>query len=173
VSIHFLKPMECLSVKRLPTGAKWTYEIKLDGFRLQAIRTQDRVALYSRHPKLMTGQFPQIAKELASLLSPGTILDGELAALDDLGRPRFNLLQNYRPGSAHLAYFVFDMLVHEGRDITRLTVSERRTLLHLSFDSGEYAKIAEWTADREGIEGIIAKRAELLAPVEALPSRVV
>ena len=42
VNLRFVSPMECLSVKKLPLGAQWTYEVKLDGFRIEAIRTEDR-----------------------------------------------------------------------------------------------------------------------------------
>lgn len=46
--------MECLSTKKLPTGGQWTYEIKLDGFRVEAVRDEDRVILYSKQGKLLT-----------------------------------------------------------------------------------------------------------------------
>jgi bifunctional non-homologous end joining protein LigD len=82
--------MECLSAQVLPIISGWTYEIKLDGYRLQAHRLGDLVVLYSRRGNLK--KFPEIAKELEQLPA-GTILDGELVALDDQGRPRFNLLQ--------------------------------------------------------------------------------
>jgi len=76
--------MECLSAQVLPTTAGWTYEIKLDGYRLQAHRLDDRVVLYSRCGNVK--RFMEIAKELEQLPA-GTILDGELTALDDAGHP--------------------------------------------------------------------------------------
>jgi len=97
MSLRFTKPMECLSAKKLPTGKQWTYELKLDGFRVETIRTEDRVSLYSKQGKLLTGQFMQVALELEEL-PPETALDGELVAVDNNGVPRFNLLQNYRGG---------------------------------------------------------------------------
>lgn len=45
VNLRFRKPMECLSTKKLPTGKQWTYEIKLDGFRVLAVRSDDGVML--------------------------------------------------------------------------------------------------------------------------------
>ena len=45
MSTAFIKPMECLFAKNLPRGEQWTYEIKLDGFRVEAIRTADSVTL--------------------------------------------------------------------------------------------------------------------------------
>ena len=44
-------------MKKLPIGTHWTYEVKLDGFRIEAVRTEDAVRLYSKHGKLLTRQF--------------------------------------------------------------------------------------------------------------------
>jgi ATP-dependent DNA ligase len=139
VSAGFIKSMESLSVRRLPLGSKWTYEIKLDGFRVEAIRTE-RVTLYSRRGNQMP--FPAIAKELESL-PPGTIIDGELTALDKNARPSFNLLQNYRSGAARLMFFTFDILAYKGRDLMRLPLSERRSLLQRAVQRTQSVEIAE------------------------------
>ena len=106
MNLRFSKPMECLSTKKLPTGEQWTYELKLDGFRVETVRTENRVILHSKQGKLLTSQFMQIALELEKL-PPGTVIDGELVALDKSGVPRFNLLQNYRSGSANLMSSLF------------------------------------------------------------------
>ena len=105
--------MECLSANKLPIGDRWTYEIKLDGFRLEAVRTESRVILYSKQGKLLTSQFMQIALELEKL-PPDTVIDGELVGLDEGGVPRFILLQYYRTCSSHLMYFAFDFLLLKG-----------------------------------------------------------
>lgn len=57
MNVRFIKPMETLSVKKLPKGAGRTYEIKLDGFRVEAVRAADQVVLYSRQGKVLTDQF--------------------------------------------------------------------------------------------------------------------
>ena len=159
--------MECLSTKKLPIGEQWTYEIKLDGFRVEAVRTENRVILYSKQGKLLTSQFMPIAFELEKL-PPGTVIDGELVALDRDGVPRFNLLQNYRSASAHLMYFVFDILMHKGKDVTKLPLSERRELLWSVVKRGNHVDLAAWSDDLETLEefarehrleGIVAKRA--------------
>ena len=67
MNVRFIKPMECLSAKKPPTGEGWTYEVKLDVFRVQAVRAQDRVTLYSKQAKSLTSQFFQIALELENL----------------------------------------------------------------------------------------------------------
>lgn len=58
-----------------------------------------------------------------------TIIDGEVVALDGEGRPSFNLLQNYGSGTAHLVYYVFDVLVLAGKDVMREPLEARRALL--------------------------------------------
>ena len=160
--------MECLPTRKLPTGERWTYEIKLDGFRIEAVRTQDRVILYSRQGKLLTSQFMPIALEFETL-PPDTVLDGELVALDRNGVPRFNLLQNYRGGAAHLMYFVFDILMHGGEDVTKLPLSERRDLLWSIVKRGTHIDLTAWSDDLEALErfarehkleGIVAKQAK-------------
>ena len=168
LNLRFSIPMECLSTNKLPTGDQWTYEIKLDGFRVEAVRTLEDVTLYSRQGKDLTSQFRQIATELEKL-PPETVLDGELVALDGNGVPRFNLLQNYRGGSAQLMYFAFDILVHKGKDVTKLPLSERGTLLRSTVKRSSHVQVAECTDSVEGLErfarerkleGIVAKRAD-------------
>lgn len=74
--------MECLAVRKVPIDAKWTHEIKLDGYRLQAYRLEDQVVLYSRNENVKKS--PEIAKELKTLPA-GDDHRGEIAALDDPG----------------------------------------------------------------------------------------
>jgi bifunctional non-homologous end joining protein LigD len=146
----------------LPTGEQWTYELKLDGFRIEAVRTEDRVILYSKQGKPLTGQFMQIALELEKL-PPETALDGELAALDKSGVPRFNLLQNYCSGSAHLMYFAFDVLAHRGKDVTKQPLSERRKLLRSWLTRGPHVDLAAWSSDLSALEQFAREKTTLAA----------
>jgi bifunctional non-homologous end joining protein LigD len=88
----FVEPMECLSVPRLPGGSQWLREIKLDGYRVLAVKSGSDVTLFSRPWKSLNGQFPYIVERLADL-PDRTVVDGELVAIDDSGRPDFHLLQ--------------------------------------------------------------------------------
>jgi ATP-dependent DNA ligase len=124
----FVEAMECLPVAVIPEGPNWTYEIKLDGFRLEAIRSGGETTLYSWNQNILNKRFPYIAKALSGLPT-GTILDGELVALDPEGRPSFNLLQNFRSAESHIIYYVFDILAHKHRDLTQLPLVERREIL--------------------------------------------
>jgi ATP-dependent DNA ligase len=105
----FIEPMECLAVSKLPEGAEWVWEIKLDGYRAIAVRSGGAVALFSRRKKSLSKKFPYIVEALAGLPAE-TVVDGELVALDDSGRPEFNLLQNFRGAASRIHYYIFDLL---------------------------------------------------------------
>jgi ATP-dependent DNA ligase len=120
-----VEPMECLSVSKLPEGSQWLWEIKLDRYTAIAVKSDDRVNLYSRTRKSFNRQFSYIVDALADMPS-GTVVDGELVAIDESGRPSFNLLQNFRSAASRIQYHIFDLLCLKGRDLTRLPLVERR-----------------------------------------------
>src|ERR1700738_5176176 len=92
----FIEPMECLPVPKIPEGPLWVYEVKLDGYRAIAVSpNQGKPALYSRSRKSFDRKFPDVSKAL-STLPRGTVVDGEIVALDDAGRPDFHLLTHSR-----------------------------------------------------------------------------
>ena len=121
----FIEPMLLLRVEKLPQGADWSYEIKLDGYRALAIKTGGKVQLRSRNDNDFTERYSSVAAALRAM-SDETVLDGEIAALDEEGRPSFNLLQNYGSADAPLVYFVFDLLMLKGRSVMTKPLSERR-----------------------------------------------
>jgi ATP-dependent DNA ligase len=94
----FIEPMECLTVAKLPDAPGWVWEIKLDGYRAIAVRSGGVATLFSRRKKSLGKKFPYIVEALAGLPAE-TVVDRELVALDDRGRPEFNLLQNFRGAS--------------------------------------------------------------------------
>ena len=73
----FIESMECLPVTTLPEGLQWSYEIKLDGYRLEAVKNGGETTLYSRRRNVMNRKFPYIAAALEDL-PDSTVLDGEL-----------------------------------------------------------------------------------------------
>lgn len=91
--VSFVEPMECLMVSRLPESPEWTYEIKLDGYRAQALCDRKNVRLLSRNGKDLGQRFPALLSELAAAIPNGSVVDGELVALDSFGRPSFSQIQ--------------------------------------------------------------------------------
>jgi DNA ligase D-like protein (predicted ligase) len=166
---RFLECMECLPVPRVPEGPQWSFEFKLDGYRLEAVKSTGKITLYSRRQNVLNTKFPHIAVALKGLPDE-TVIDGELVALASDGRPNFNLLQNYRSAESHIIYYVFDVMTLEGRDLTQLPFSERREVLRSILPTNEHLGISlavQMTAQEmialvreQGIEGIVAKRTD-------------
>ncbi len=164
----FIEPMECLAVTKLPDGPEWVFEIKFDGYRAIAIKSDGKLNLVSRRRNSFNNQYPLVLKALGDLPDE-TVIDGEVVALDEAGRPAFNLLQHFRAEASRIHYFVFDLLVYNNRDLTRLPFIERRQILNsvLKFDSPRI-RIAEYfetsaenmlnAARGQRLEGVIAKR---------------
>src|SRR6266446_8030042 len=124
---EFIEPMECALVPKLPEGPQWTYEVKLDGYRAIGVKGRETI-LYSRNHKNFNKRFPQIAHALGDL-PDDTVIDGEVVALDESGRPDSHRLQHFTAEASRIHYFVFDLLVLKQRDLTGLPLSERRKLL--------------------------------------------
>src|SRR5712671_2750893 len=124
----FVEPMLLLRTEALPQSAGWLYELKLDGYRALAIKTGAGAQLRSRNDNDFTHRYPAISKALQALPDE-TVVDGEVVAFDESGRPSFNILQNYGSSRASVIYYVFDVLILGGQDVMGLPLSARRDLL--------------------------------------------
>ena len=160
-------------VQSLPQGQEWLYEVKFDGYRCLAGRDSNEVTLWSRRGNLFTNQFPHIA-QACERLPPGTLVDGEIVALDANGRISFNLLQQHRSKAQALLFYVFDVLVYRGRSLLQEPLERRREVLSEMFKEIKATPIAlseslNASADELirvakefGFEGIVAKRKDSL-----------
>ena len=167
----FIEPMECLAVSKLPDAANWIWEVKIDGYRAIAVKSDDTVNLFSRTKKSFDSKFPHIADALADLPS-GTVVDGEAVAIDENGRPNFNLLQSFRTSASRIQYYVFDVVCLRNRDTTKLPLIKRRELLKTLSLKDKRIKIVDYVeaepaellrAVREQtLEGIVGKRKDSL-----------
>lgn len=167
----FIEPMECALVPKLPDGPDWTYEVKLDGYRAIGVKTGREAFIYSRNGKNFNKRFPQIAKALGDLPAE-TVMDGEVVALDESGRPDFHALQHFKDVASRIRYFVFDLLVLNGRDLTKLPLIERRKQLATAKIRSSWIQLSEQfdiSADQmlaavrqQQLEGVVAKRKESL-----------
>jgi DNA ligase D-like protein (predicted ligase) len=164
----FIETMDCLPVATLPKGADWTYEIKLDGYRLEAVKHAGKVTLYSRRKNVLNAKFQYIADALTKL-PDGTVLDGEIVAMNAGGRSDFNLLQNFRSAESKIHYYVFDVLVHKGKLLTGEPLSKRRAILQKIAPANEHVTLSAVATSAahllkfvksHGLEGIVAKQAD-------------
>jgi bifunctional non-homologous end joining protein LigD len=164
----FIETMDCLPISKVPEGAQWTYEIKLDGYRLEAVKSKGEVTVYSRRRNVLNAKFGYIADALKKLPDE-TVLDGELVAMDDEGRSNFNLLQNFKSAQPKIHYYAFDVLVHRGTLLTERPLEARRAILAKILPRNDHISLSVVgrSADQmlnfvkdHGLEGIVAKRAD-------------
>ena len=158
----------------------WLYEIKYDGVRVLADRRGDRVTLYGRSGQDTTSRYPEVVRALRALPIDRFVIDGEIVALDDAGRPSFQRLQPRMaltdPRDIELAArrqpavgVFFDCLGLDDRDLRRRPLVERKECLRLLVPplgpvrygdhvAGEGRAFFE-AASAQRLEGIVAKRA--------------
>jgi DNA ligase D-like protein (predicted ligase) len=170
VKARFIEPMLLLRTDALPNDAsRWDYQLKFDGYRAIAFKTGRNIHLRSRNDNDFSLRYANVVKGLAKLPTE-TVIDGEVIALDDDGRPSFNILQNYGSSNAPVLYFVFDVMVLAGRDVRREPLRARRELLEKKIlpTLGEPVRYAApldaslpvliESVKAQGLEGLVAKR---------------
>jgi bifunctional non-homologous end joining protein LigD len=164
-----LQPMLATLVDAPFDGRDWVFESKWDGFRIVAAIEKRSVTLYSRNGLIVSDNYMPIAKALEKLKSDA-VIDGELVAIDEHGISRFQLLQNALNTASNLRYCVFDVMFLGGKDLRGLPLFERKErlrallpkdpLLIYSEHLPEHGKRYFREAQKAGLEGIIAKRAQ-------------
>jgi bifunctional non-homologous end joining protein LigD len=169
----------CLAVlkSKPPSGPRWLYEIKFDGYRLAVHIEPGRVRILTRGGHDWTSRFPAIAAAAKELGVATAILDGEAVVLDELGRSNFGALQRSLGGrggkrtSTEAVFFAFDLLYFDGHDVRGMELSSRRHLLEgLLENQSEAIRFSEEiegsgedafnAAAEHGLEGVIAKDRE-------------
>lgn len=166
--VAFVPPMLAKLVRTLPEGPEWEYELKLDGYRLEAVKDGDKVRLYSRRGNDFTRRFAKIATNVSRINARSIVLDGEAVAVDEHGKPSFQMLQNRAklPAGWSLVYYAFDLLHLNGEALKARPLSERRVLLEKVLgDSGVLlSQSLPGTLNQimravkeHGLEGVIAK----------------
>jgi bifunctional non-homologous end joining protein LigD len=161
----------------------WVFEPKMDGIRAIALITERRVTLLSRRGLDLTKQYPSIVSALAHHTQKSIILDGEIIAFDDKGRPSFQQLQQRmgltRPADVKIAeskvpafYYAFDIMYFNGYDLRGVALKDRKEVLdHALIPSDRVKKIEAFKTDgiaafkacqEVGLEGVMAKRLDSL-----------
>ena len=123
----FIEPMLLLRAEKLPSTPQLIFELKLDGYRAIAFKSGGKIHLRSRNDKDFAGRYPSIANALSSLPDE-TVIDGEIVALDERGRPSFNVLQNYASPTTPVLYYVFDVMMLSGKNVMGEPLEHRREL---------------------------------------------
>ena len=161
-------PMLATLVAEPPADeGEYVFEVKYDGFRALAGLSGGKVALKSRNALDLAGRFPGVARALAEVLIAEAVIDGEICALDDAGRPRFERMQ--QSADEGVVFYAFDLLWLDGEDLRDRPLEERRELLMSVLGNppdgvvvaerveGE-ARAALARVAQQGQEGLIAKR---------------
>ena len=163
------------------TDPAWLFELKLDGYRLLAAKADASPQLFSRNGNDLSACFPEVSRAVAALSTRGLVLDGEVVALDETGRPSFQRLQQRGKLTRSLdirqamienpvTFYAFDLLAAEGFDVRALPLRTRKRLLRkLLPPAGAIRFLDSFEGDGEllyqhvqklGLEGIVAKQAE-------------
>jgi bifunctional non-homologous end joining protein LigD len=164
-----LAPMLPTPTRRAFSHPDWLFEPKLDGYRVLAHLGAGRIRLISRRGLEVTDRYPWLVDELARQPLDGAVLDGEIVALDEDGRPSFQSLQNLvADQAARLHYYVFDLVQLDGFDLRGVPLEQRRRLLDARLARSEQVRPVEpFPHDGEtiyaaalanGLEGMVAKR---------------
>ena len=166
----FVEPQLATLVDEVPTGSSWLHEIKYDGYRLLLAVGDGVATAWTRNAKDWSDKFKLLVKAAAKLPA-GCLIDGEAVALDDDGKPNFQLLQStLKGGTAPLAFYAFDLLVDHGKDIRKLPNIERKErlaallagvsppILYGDHIIGRGEEMFEAVC-KQGGEGIISKKA--------------
>jgi bifunctional non-homologous end joining protein LigD len=179
-----LAPMLCgrdESGERVLSEEGWLFELKLDGVRILADKRNERVSLGYRKGRDATDSYPEIADAVGKLAEERVVLDGEVVALDEDGKPDFQRLGTRIQSRGNVArrasvavpvvYIVFDVLVVGDRDVTGLPIEARKAILEellgeTSNAGGRLRLHPTFTAGQDlfrvcraqQLEGVVAKR---------------
>ena len=174
-----VQPMLATLIDRPISDREWLFEIKWDGVRVLAWVVDGKVTLRARAGSDITQTYPELSSLAQHVSAKQAILDGEIVVLDGRGHSDFEKLQgrmHVRAPSAQLVakapaiYYVFDLLYCDGYDLRGTPLAERKELLRrilrpdaqirFSDHQTEHGKELFDLARREGLEGVVGKRAD-------------
>jgi bifunctional non-homologous end joining protein LigD len=179
VDVKSVKLMLAETAERAFSRKDWLFEPKLDGYRVLAARAKSDPRLVTRNGNDCSASFPEIVRAVAALPFDRLVLDGEVVALDDTGRPSFQRLQGrarlsrpidirHATVTCPVTYYAFDLLGFEDFDLRSLPLSERKAALrrvlppvgalrYLEHVEEEGEALYQET-ERLGLEGIVGKK---------------
>jgi bifunctional non-homologous end joining protein LigD len=174
-----VQPMLATSIEKPFDSDEWLYEIKWDGYRSVAFIEEGRLRLVSRNQNEMTALYPELAGLPKHVHARRAVLDGEVVAVDEEGRPSFSLMQQ-RTGIRHgrfrapgrtevpVLYYAFDVIYLDGYDLHRVNLEQRKQILQSILVVGDGLRYSDHqvaqgmalfrVAGQRALEGIVAKR---------------
>ena len=174
-----IRPMLATLESEKPRTDGWAYELKWDGIRAVGYVDGGRIKLVTRNGNDVSRRYPELRRLGEALGARDVVLDGEIVAFDESGRPSFELLQRRMHvdrdstirrlvGEVPVTYVLFDLLWLDGHSTMELPYTERRARLRAlelngnswqtpPHEDGDGAATAE-VSERFGLEGIVAKR---------------
>jgi bifunctional non-homologous end joining protein LigD len=170
---RYLEPMKATLATKPFRDEDWLYEVKWDGYRVEAVVRDGKVSLFTRNGNNAETYFPRLLTPPTWIDAREAIVDGEVVALDEQGRPDFSLLQERisagRTGTpVPLVYQAFDLLYLDGRSLLDVPLEQRKKLLELVLRPNARVRYATHidtegvaffeAAKAQGLEGIVAKQ---------------
>ncbi len=171
---RYIEPMKATLATGPFRDEDWLFEVKWDGYRVEAVVRDGTVSLFTRNGNDAAAYFPGLLVPPTWISAREAIVDGEVVALDEQGRPDFSLLQEQigerrrGRGSVPLVYQAFDLLHLDGRSLLDVPLEHRKRLLELVLRSTAQVRygshletegIAFFDAVKaQGLEGLVAKR---------------
>ncbi|HKF84659.1 MAG TPA: DNA ligase D [Candidatus Limnocylindrales bacterium] len=172
---RYLEPMKATLATKPFRDDDWLYEVKWDGYRVEAVVADGTVGLFTRNGNNAETYFPRLLTPPNWIEARQAIVDGEVVALDDAGRPDFSLLQERisagRTGRpVPLVYQAFDLLYLDGRSLLDVPLEERKKLLELVLRPNARVQYARHI-DTEGLAFFEAVKAQRLEGIVAKQRR--
>jgi bifunctional non-homologous end joining protein LigD len=161
----------CTLVDEVPKGTDWLFEMKFDGYRAQAAISGSEVVVYTRNGHDWTQQFRVVVPALQTLTKGSALIDGEIVAIDSKGRTNFSMLKTGIAAGMPLKFYAFDLLEHDGEDLRRMPLVDRRARLEHLIGVREPEDVLQFSSHvfergkevfdamcAGGHEGVVAKR---------------
>ena len=162
-----LEPMKAQMVDKAFDDDRWLFEVKWDGIRLVSFIDEGKVTLQTRAGRIVDAEYPQLQAISRLVNARQAILDGEIVALDEEGRPSFQLLQNRGTEEHPMQYVVFDIVYFDGQRLFKVPLEDRKRLLRDIVRDGGILKYSDHVlgqgqaffkaAQQKRLEGIVAK----------------
>jgi bifunctional non-homologous end joining protein LigD len=175
----FIPPMSATLATHAFDDPDWLFEVKWDGYRVEAVVRDGNVRLWTRRRQDAAAYFPDLAAATGWIDAREAIVDGEVVALDEQGRPRFSLLQDHTgirtwrtPGGkrretpADVVYQAFDLLHLDGQSLLGVPLEERKRMLRSRLRPHPLVRFAGHV-ERDGVAFLAAARAQELEGVVA------